>query len=268
MFYLVSHGNVSNEVYYATSEDGLHWTPYGDQPIFVADEALAPNGVNTARVFLDGDLWRMYLSLTNTLPDSIALVTAASPTGPWVAETPPQLAGGSRGEWDAGDILVTSFVHTNTGFVVYYVPLISRVTIGMATSLDGIEWTKNDNWATTDAAHITSDPVFNWNEDDDAWDSGEVAHPIVRLSENGWEMFYTATHSIGCCYEMGYATSDDGITWTRLDAPILTQENGVIWPTSLAVVDEVYYVYYGYFSYSGGGIHIGVATGTVSSEED
>ncbi len=53
MFYI---GNVML-VGYATSEDGLHWTEYADNPILEADPELSPGGFGKAIPLVEGDSW-------------------------------------------------------------------------------------------------------------------------------------------------------------------------------------------------------------------
>ena len=80
--------------------------------------------------------------------------------------------------------------------------------IGMATSPDGITWTKYDDPATTDAAFAASDPVmvppahFDFNQ------------PMAEQTPDGWVMTFRqvdTTKRPGMY--LNYALSDDGIHW-------------------------------------------------------
>ncbi len=66
MFYLgwtdISQPDFTTAVGYATSKDGLKWTKYDGNPVFVPDKSLAPHGVFSPAVMLDGKTWVMYFN--------------------------------------------------------------------------------------------------------------------------------------------------------------------------------------------------------------
>jgi hypothetical protein len=277
-------GSVVAAVGYATSEDGLKWNKYDGNPVFVPDKSIAPNGMQYFTIMLDGKNWVMYFTPFAdpfTPSQSILRATAPSPTGPWTVDPEPvTLVAGTGQAWDRNPPAVESVLHTDEGYVMYYAPVrflnSEGVTymgeaIGRATSPDGIHWTKYDDPATTDGPFATSDPVFLKNTDRSVWDSGSIGLPVVRFSERGWEMFYYGNSS--GWYSTGYATSEDGITWTRYgDAPVLAFEaaEGGTGPHSVVVVDDTYYLYFVFMrsaSYRENYLmEIGVATGTIMRE--
>jgi hypothetical protein len=274
-------GDVHAAVGYATSEDGLNWTKYESNPVFAPDESIAPQGMLNLSVMLDGETWVMYFGQFKgaySPSKTILRATASSPAGPWTVDAElVALAPGGIADWDWFPPAVESVMHTDAGYIMYYVPIVAISGdgisyggggIGRATSTDGITWTKYNDPATATGDYAVSDPVFVNNPDDQAWDSSHVGAPVVRFSEDGWEMFYYGYS--GLWYSIGYATSPDGITWTRYgDAPVVTAPETGFAPGSVVVLDATYYLYYGFSEASSSSEiagQIGVATDTVTRE--
>src|SRR5687767_14449720 len=84
--------------------------------------------------------------------------------------------------------------------------------IGIATSDDGITWTKYDD-PTTGGAYAESDPIFGAGEEG-AWDALSVFQPNVVRTENGYVMLYSGIKNPSPP-QRGFAFSEDGLTWTR-----------------------------------------------------
>ena len=217
---------------YATSVDGITWTKPERNPI------LSPDGsgydamcISVGVPVVDGDGWMLYYA-ANSQPcagpgQHIGRATAASPDGDWQRDAEPVLEAGQPGEWDAGFIMPHAVLRTDSGYVMYYsageeylVPL-PRL-IGMATSPDGVHWTKYDDPATVDAPFADSDPVRRVAADGTS-ESLAVWALDVLTTETGWEMFYSGTcpdqTQQDCPGFIAYARSEDGIHWTTYSAP-------------------------------------------------
>ena len=76
-------------------------------------------------------------------------------------------------------------------------------SIGLATSDDGLRWTKANN----------GQPVLKHGAPG-TFDSTKVDHPAVLRFDGKFHMWYTAGDKRSR-YTIGYATSPDGIRWTR-----------------------------------------------------
>ncbi len=211
---------------FATSPDGINWTRYAQNPILEPDgEGYDAMCVSSGVPLVEDDQWVLYYA-ANSTPCSgpgqhIGRAVADDPAGPWERESTPVLEAGTTGDWDEGFIMPHAVIHTDAGYVMYFsagqdylVPL-PRL-IGMATSPDGIHWTKYDDPATTEAPYANSDPILELNPDgtEQAFAAWAVA---VLYGENGWEMMFSDTCpdavATGCPSFIGYATSEDGLHW-------------------------------------------------------
>ena len=155
------------------------------------------------------------------------------------------------------------------GYIMYYDAHGSDSTsmIGMATSPDGIHWTKYDDPSTTEAAFAESDPVLTVSQD--GWDATRVIDPNVVQTPAGWQMIYLATTGSGKFsgkdFSFGAASSSDGIHWTRSALnPILSSQDHPQWSATylatLLYIKDTYYLYFDFVSPSTPGTNVYLAT--------
>jgi hypothetical protein len=288
MFYCGDHpGWTGAAIGYATSSDGLVWEKYSGNPVLEADgTGFDSAAIVGALVAVEGDTWVLYYlgqeTYANMPTSGVGRATAPDPSGPWTREEEPVLRQGSEGEWDYGGISPVSVIATNDGYVMYYVGgnllSLQGIAIGMATSPDGITWTKYGDPTTTEPPYAESDPVLQSSPD--SWDGVTLGAAGVRKTSDGWEMFYSGKGKLEggtqLAFRIGYASSGDGIHWTNYAGnPILTPDDDPAEPayahadlglagTSLIASDSTYFLYYDYHWQYGGGI--GIATGTITHE--
>jgi hypothetical protein len=178
---------------------------------------------------------------------------------------------GGSAEWDAGYVMPDSAIAADEGYVMYYTGggdwLGGTSMIGMATSSDGVRWTKYNDPTTTEAPFAESDPVITPGQSG-SWDSAAVWGCAVLRTTDGWEMFYTGSDARRV--QIGYATSSDGIHWARYeDNPILSSEadpvavqagSPIVQSPSVIREGADYMLYYDYGVSVGG---IGLAIGAL-----
>ena len=239
------------QVGYATSDDGYHWQMAQDAPVFVTDQIPFGGGkadVSSAIVTDDGT-WAIYFHTVGG--GEIGRATAASPLGPWVVDPNPVLKPTADG-WDQRGLNWPSIVRDGDEYRMYYgVQTRGGNAIGLATSTDGIQWTKYD------------EPVLVAEAD---WESVKVDRPRVTKSPDGWIMIYQAGLRIE---ERGIAVSDDGIHWEKYPAnPIFNKDvfpipNAKTWDTNLLYLNGVYYYFMELGSLSGTDLYLTTHEGTL-----
>ncbi|HET9589380.1 MAG TPA: hypothetical protein VFO91_11395, partial [Anaerolineales bacterium] len=263
---------------YATSTDGYHWTRQTNEPVLSATALRDTNFpgsnlfVTSALVEPDGT-WILYfytLSGNSFIgPGEIGRARAPAATGPWTIDPDPVLNPGPGGAWDDIQVSGPNVLKTGDGYLRYYDALGSGRTsmIGMATSSDGVQWTKYNDPATDDPAFAESDPVLTVS--DDGWDAKRVIDPNVIETSSSFEMIYLATSGSGKFspggFSFGAATSPDGIAWTKSDLnPVLSTEDHPQWSqaflATLLYVEETYYLYFDFVSSTTGGTNVYLAT--------
>jgi predicted GH43/DUF377 family glycosyl hydrolase len=232
------------KVGYMTSDDGYRWQMAQDAPVLTTDQIPFGDGEAdvSSVVVMDDGTWLMYFHTVGG--GEIGRATAASPLGPWAVDENPNLKPGSQGAWDQLGLEWPSVVKEGDEFRMYYgVKTKEGHAIGLATSTDGINWTKYDNPETMEEQFAESDPIFVKGED---WEYNKVDRPRVVKSPDGWVMIYQA----GISVEMrGLALSNDGIHWEKYSAnPIFTKDvfpipNAKTWDTNLLYHDGTYYYF-------------------------
>ncbi len=189
----------------------------------------------------------LILILSNTGTASLALArpmaAVSSPhgtlgaAGPSVvcnfskASSTPVLALGAFGAWDSDDVWDPSVLkESSTSYQMWYTgtDAAGDENIGYATSTDGASWTKHG-----------AAPVLAAGG---GWESNLVFKPSVVFDGVQYDMWYVGEDASGTD-RIGYATSPDGITWTKhtgnpvldVDAEGTWDDHGVGGPSVLKV---------------------------------
>lgn len=215
-FYLWFYGQNSaiaqSGIGLATSSDGVHWTEYENNPVYVPndpgdwDDAAA--GVNLSVVF-DGERYHMWYDATAGQPAAQGaqpawrIGYASSDDGiTWTAcSNNPVLKNGAKDSWDWWTAMNPTVVKTGSGYHMWYYGDNAKSQIGYARSQDGMNWTKCANNPVLSPRMVGS------------WNLIGLMRPVV-FYENS-----TATFKMWYCgggladgnlfAEIGYATAPD-----------------------------------------------------------
>ena len=209
------------EIGMATSEDGMIWTKYEENPVmsFSLTAAWDDSIVDPGPVIYDGEQYRMWYSGMSV--DSIWSIGLATSTDgiEWVKyEGNPLLELGDEGRWDDKSVRVASVIYDQSQYKMWYTgsdsiysedlefPQLAHWRVGYATSPDGISWTKYEE-----------NPVLDIGEPG-TWEDKRIDHCYVLFNGDSYEMWYQGGNEPYLYYTpTGYATSPDGITWTKYE---------------------------------------------------
>lgn len=206
--------------FYATSPDGLDWTVADGDPLAGISLNLSPPGPVPGSVLREDDgSWVMFFwGVRAPLERGADLfrATAPAPTGPWTADPEPVLEG-TIGAWDGAGLDFPSVVHTPDGYLMVYagsnLGAPNEGQFGVATSIDGAEWTKEP------------DPVIEPGFCGE-FDSRSMAIPRLREVDDGYLLFYNGLDPDLSTAEVGVASSLDGLTWMCASSqPVITGDD-------------------------------------------
>jgi hypothetical protein len=254
---------------YMTSSDGLMWTEAQSEPVFTSDQVpYVEDGegadVSSAVVMEDGT-WVFYFHrVSTTRPAVIGRASASSPTGPWTIDPEPVLVPGEDDAWDDYGVAWPSVLRSGGKFYMYYAGKSGQFgdsMIGLATSSDGVHWTKYDDPSTMDDPFAESDPVLTGEE---AWATQGVDRARVVNSPEAWVMIYQG----GALVKRGLAFSQDGVSWqVHPENPVIELGDfpmtATMWDTALVQSEEVYYYYTELGSSAGTDIYLAVHEGDI-----
>jgi predicted GH43/DUF377 family glycosyl hydrolase len=187
-------------------------------PVLGPPAATAPDSENVddPAVVKVGPQWVMYYTGTPEDGGAPRILRATSPDGKVWTRTGPVLAG-TPGTWDEHGVHGAEVLYDPTDasspFRMWYSGRGDVFgAIGHATSPDGITWTKHPA------------PVLDHGQPGSA-DSFAAADPSVLKDGDTWKMWYTGDDSSK--KRIAYATSQDGVAWTKGGKVISPEDDGV-----------------------------------------
>jgi predicted GH43/DUF377 family glycosyl hydrolase len=147
----------------------------------------------------------------------------------------------TAGKWDDLTVEAPTVIHENGLYKMWYSGwnmADDSIGIGYATSADGMTWTKHPSY------------IFGPGTAD--WESGYPYSCSVMPVTGGYEMWYSATDITQSEFNIGYATSSDGIIWQRdtVNNPVLKVGNPGCWDdysvivSSVHLIDNLYCLWY------------------------
>jgi hypothetical protein len=126
----------------------------------------------------------------------------------------PVLTRGAAGEWDEGGMWGVAVLYEGSEFHMWYMGCAEGICpAGYATSPDGTVWEK-----------YPANPVMGVGGDG-SFDSREVHPQTVIVEDDRYRMWYVGNAGPGD-YSIGYAESDDGLSWEKHPGPVLAPSIG------------------------------------------
>jgi hypothetical protein len=248
-----------NSFGYATSDDGITWVKSPANPVMQPGPpgSWDENNIDHASVVIVGTTYHMFYSAEDASNDN-RIGHATSPDGiAWTKDpTNPVIDIGVPGSWDAFEAIHPFVLYYDNQFHMWYNGhdgLTQRIIY--ATSPDGTVWTRY-----TALFMLEKGPPGSW-------DDYELGPMCVGIAGGVYHMWYTGSNTAGD-YCIGYATSPNGVVWTKSPAnPVLAPGGSGAWDDEMVALPFVANVdslvmYYGGFD--GTSFRTGYA-GTVSS---
>lgn len=166
----------------------------------------------------------------------IGLASSADGVSSWVRSLSAVIDVGSSNGWETETATPTVIYNDDLGkYQMWYTSINSlywisghdRFRLKYAISDDGINWDEYNGWVLTGSLG--------------QWDSGGIARGISVIYLNGtYHLWYSATNdndlTVNPYWRIGYATSPDGIHWTKQNGG-----NPVIEPTTLWELNNISY---------------------------
>jgi predicted GH43/DUF377 family glycosyl hydrolase len=234
------------------------WVKASGNPIFShgTPGAWDDQWVYAPSIILDGSIYKMWYVSYSAASPSRKIGYATSPDGVnWTRYgSVPVLSPGAAGSWDTSAVSFPTVIKDGSTYKMWYTGMnaANERRVGYATSPDGIVWTK-----------YSSAPVLGVGVAG-AWDSAHVFDPnVVKVGENNYKMWYGGEN--GSTNGIGYATSPDGISWTKPGTAAVLPYLGYDWdstPYAPTVIfdGKGYHMWYSGCNYSLSGCQIGYAT--------
>ncbi len=204
-------------VTYATSTDGLIWSAKIPTNLAPTVGTADSNGVTSGVVINDGGTYKMWYVGQDSYNVSRILYATSADGINWTKGTNGTplvvLDVGSSGSFDSGGVSTSYVMKDGSTYKMWYSAMDGSNLwdhIGYATSADGINWTK------------ASSSVMNLGNSGSFDDHMLLVCTVLKITNTDWRMFYVGINSSDGTERNGYATSADGINWTRPDLGLVS----------------------------------------------
>jgi predicted GH43/DUF377 family glycosyl hydrolase len=209
--YKMWYGPSNGRIGYAESGDGISWTKYAANPILEGTPGTwEEKGIDAPFVIKVGpNDYRMWYN--NADLDRVGYATSTNGIT-WTKYTSPVLSSGPDGAWDSHWAADPNLLLEGTTYHMWYAGFDGgAVRIGYASSNDGVNWNKS-----------SSNPLLSPGAPGD-WDDFGVSEPNVLFDGALYQMWFSGVREGWRPWQRGYATSTDGISWTKsLSNPVLS----------------------------------------------
>jgi len=225
-------------------------------------------------IYYDG-LYRVWYTLYDGPTQTLGIAYAESPDGVNWTRHDGHVMVPTEGGWDSRGLETVSVIEKDGEFWMWYMAYPCNLAdgengrekcIGLAKSLDGVNWTKHPEPVLE--PELWFEGPYSYEEDGETWWDGGLQEPSViwDMEAGLFRMWYTGTRDYPEAERnwtvktsrVGYATSPDGINWTKNPEPVLVWDSNVSWENwnfvvhTNVVADPVlgYHLFYSGGSYS------------------
>jgi predicted GH43/DUF377 family glycosyl hydrolase/predicted esterase len=224
MWYLGYDGNSPlRQIGYAWSLDGTIWYRYANNPVISPTYSWENGVVAPCCVIKENNTFKLWY-VANPKAGLLAAIGYATSTDGinWTKHPNPVFLPGTSTDWDYVNVGRLTVINDGDQYLMWYATGngMTHYQIGLATSVDGINWVKYNDPQTNEIPYINSDPVISFRSCSGDWQ--DVENPSVIKNGSGYHMLYCGSDS----YEslVYYAFSDDGIHWTKfIEYPVFEQ---------------------------------------------
>jgi predicted GH43/DUF377 family glycosyl hydrolase len=242
IWYVGDNGS-QRSIGYAKSTDRAVWEKYPGNPVLQDGLGDVWDGdfVSQPTVLYDGAQYRMWYAGYDGSKMRIGYATSNNGLVWNKHPLNPVLNVGKSGSWDAMGVSNPTVLYDGAQYRIWYVGYDgSKMRIGYATSGDGVVWSK-----------YPLNPVLDVGGSG-SWDANGVRAPTVVFKNGIYRMWYTGYD--GANMRIGYATSGDGVIWSKLPSnPVLDlgesgswDAGGVSTPTVVVMGGTYWMCYTGY----------------------
>jgi predicted GH43/DUF377 family glycosyl hydrolase len=263
MWYLGYDATAGWRTGYATSDDGITWTKDANNPVLDVGSADSWDDSRAAAwtVLLINTTYHMWYGGYDGSTHRIGYATSDDGTTWTKYANNPVLDVGPAGSWDDTHIQTPTVYFDGSTYRMWYMGADQdSAWIGHATSDDGVTWTKYDQ-----------NPVLVMGPPD-SWDDRWLETTSIVYHNTTYHMWYTGYD--GSTRRIGYATSDDGVIWTKYaNNPVLDVGTGGSWD-DIHIVGSNAFIFNGtiyhmwYSGYNGSNYRMGYATSTPVAIDD
>ena len=193
----------------------VDWTKDANNPALETGGSGAwdEDGIDRPAVIKDGNTYKMWYSGSGTTKYQVGYATSSDGTTWSKYGSTPVLSPSASG-WDSTHVSHCWVIKSGTSpyYKMWYtgtdnVDEEADCQIGYATSPDGINWTRSG-----------TSPVLEYGSGVSDWDAGYAGWPSVIYDAGTspyYKMWYVGWDETGDNEGIGYATSPDGINWTK-----------------------------------------------------
>jgi predicted GH43/DUF377 family glycosyl hydrolase/DNA-binding transcriptional ArsR family regulator len=199
----------------ADGQSAVTCTKYPGNPVLVSGsgDAWDNSGVAYPSVILNGsDFVMFYSAIHNNVTEAIGLATSTDGVN-WTKYPSPILQPGVKGTWDSSWVDYPSVIWNGTEYLMYYSGFNSTSTesVGVAFSKDMIHWQK-----------YVGNPILRPGPG--LYDNYSISSHAVMYDPPLYKMWYAGRYSGNYTHSIGYATSPDGVHWTKYTGnPVMTR---------------------------------------------